>query len=265
MKKISVVITTHNSSRTIGKCIEAVKWADEILVVDSNSTDGTIQICREYPNCKVLQSPRNLPNISRNYGYEQASGDWVLTLDSDEMVPAALAEEIKAIVSSEGGYDGYLAAGREFMFGKWIYYAQGEKHRPQRYFLFRKGYMKYECKRIHEMPVIKGRWGYLKNWFDHEPPDCTISNVMNKINRYTDMNTETLITLNEAVSTFRWYRMFLFPLKNFLTMYIKHQGFRDGGHGFILSALVSFNIFLEYAKLWEFIYLKNAPGREAGA
>lgn len=262
MKKLSVVITAYNSTPTIKKCLEAVKWTNEIIVVDSESTDGTIEICREYPNCRVLQNPSAYPNIKRNYGYEQASGDWILTLDSDEIVPPELSGEIRQILSSDNiRYDGYLASGRELMFGKWLYYVQGQKHRPQRYFLFKKGYLRYECKRIHEMPQITGKWGYLKNWYDHEPFSYTISTFINKMNIYTDKDME-VVTLAEAVKRFKWHRMILLPLKTFFIMYIKHQGFRDGAHGLILSILYSFYAFVGYAKLWEFIYYKNKNIRD---
>jgi hypothetical protein len=143
------------------------------------------------------------------------------------------------------------------MFGRWLYYAQGQKHRPQRYLLFKKGYLRWEAKRIHEMPLIKGKWGNLKNWFDHKPYAYTVSTFLAKMNGYTDKDM-TKVTLEEAKKRFRWYRMFFLPLKQFFTMYIKHQGFRDGAPGLILSILNSFNVFIEYAKLWEFIYAKNA-------
>jgi glycosyltransferase involved in cell wall biosynthesis len=257
MKKLSVVITTCNSARTINKCLEAVKWANEIIVVDSESRDGTIEICREYPNCRLLQNPSPYPNIKRNYGYEQASGDWILTLDSDEIIPPKLSEEIRQIVSSDNiGYDGYLASGRELIFGKWLYYIQGQKHRPQRYFLFKKGYLRYKCKRIHEIPLVTGSWGYLKNWYDHEPFSFDISTFINKMDSYIDKDMQ-MLTLEEAAQRFRWHRMLFLPLKSFLIMYIKNQGFRDGAHGLIMSILDSFYIFVEYAKLWELIYHKN--------
>jgi glycosyltransferase involved in cell wall biosynthesis len=259
MKKLSVVITTFNSMRTIGKCLEAVKWADEIIVVDSESRDGTIEICRGYSNCRLLQNLSPYPNINKNYGFEQASGEWILYLDSDEVLTPEISQEIKEIISSgENRYDGYYAANREMIFGKWVYYVWGQKHRPQRPLFFRKGYLKFECKHIHEIPTIKGRWGYLENWYEHYPHP-SISQFIDKMNIYTDKDIER-VGIEEAKMRFRWHKAISVPLKTFFIMYIKNQGFRDGSHGLMVSILVAFYNFIEYAKLWELRY-KNFKDR----
>lgn len=263
MKKISVVIAVYNAAESIAKTLDSLKWADEVIALDTASTDSTQEICRRYPNCKVIQDSRNDINLKRNRGYELAGGDWILNLDADEVVPSPLAQEIKEILALDNPeFDGYFCANREFIFGRWIYYAHGQKHRPQRYFLFRKGYMKWEGKRTHEMPVIKGRWGYLKNLFDHES-SITISGFLDKINKYTATDMSKL-TLEEARNRFSWRKMLFLPLKQFFIMYIKHQGFRDGAPGLILSVLSGINVFIEYAKLWEFLYIKNASAKATG-
>lgn len=255
-------MSVYNAAHTIEKTLEALKWVDEIIAMDSASTDATQGICRKYPNCKLVYDSCNDINLKRNKGYELAFGDWILNLDADEIVTPALAEEIKNILSlDKDKYDGYFAPNREFLFGKWIYYIHGQKQRPQRYFLFKKGYFRYECKRVHEILRIKGRRGYLKNWFDHRPCNYTVATFITKMNSYSDKDSAR-VTLDEARERFRWSRMLFLPLKQFLIMYVKHQGFRDGAQGFLLSALTSFNVFIEYAKLWERLYLKNAGLKE---
>jgi glycosyltransferase involved in cell wall biosynthesis len=257
MKTISAVITAFNSVKTIGSVLESVAWAGEIIVVDTDSTDGTRELCAKYPQCRIIQDPSGLPNVKRNHGYEAASGDWIITLDSDEIISAPLAEEIRAIVASqETRFDGYLASNRDLMFGKWLRYVQGQHARPQRYILFRKGCLRYACKRIHEMPLIQGRWGYLKNWYDHEPQPTDLSALICKMNGYSDKDIQT-VNLEEARKRFTWSRMVFSPLKQFLIMYVKHQGFRDGAAGLMISVITSMNVFIENAKLWEFIYVTN--------
>lgn len=257
MKKISVVMAVYNAANTIRKTLDSLSWADEVLVMDSESTDATNKICREHPNCKVVQSFPNDINLKRNQGYKKAFGDWILNLDADEIVPPELAREIKNILSSDNNvYDGYFAANREFMFGKWLYYINGQKYRAQRYFLFRQGCLRWPGIRTHEMPIIKGKWGCLKNAFDHEPHNVSVASFITKINNYSGSDMAK-ITLEQARERFRWHRMLFLPVKQFLIMYIKHQGFRDGAAGLVLSILSSFNVFLEYAKLWELIYVKR--------
>lgn len=216
MGRISVVMAVYNAASTINKCLDALKWADEIIVMDTSSTDGTKAICSQYQNCKVIDDPCNDINLKRNKGYELAIGDWVLNLDADEMIPQALAKEIEEIISLSGpGYDGYFSSNREFLFGKWIYYVNGQKHRPQRYFLFKKGYLIWPGKRTHEMPQIKGRWGRLKNLFDHEPPNFSVTAFIRKIDNYTEVDMGKM-TLDEARCRFKWHRMTLLPINNLL-------------------------------------------------
>ena len=82
MGRISAVITTYNSVHSIGKCLDALKWVDEILVIDSQSNDGTLEICSRYPNVRVIQNASVYPNVKRNQGYEEAQGGWIIALDS---------------------------------------------------------------------------------------------------------------------------------------------------------------------------------------
>jgi glycosyltransferase involved in cell wall biosynthesis len=256
VKTISVVMAVYNAERTIARTLDSLQWADEVLVMDSHSTDATGDICKRYPNCRVVQDPVNDINIKRNHAYVMVRSDWIMNFDADEIMPPALSEEIRGTISADSAEDGYFASNREFILGRWLYYVQGQHHRPQRYLLFKKGYLEWPGERTHEMPRIKGSWGFLKNWFDHRPLTNDISGILGKINRYSDEDMRKM-TLAEAKKRFSWRKLFLFPFRNFLVMYVKHQGFRDGVAGFVLSVLISFNVFVEYAKLWEFIYVTH--------
>jgi hypothetical protein len=115
--------------------------------------------------------------------------------------------------------------------------------------LFKKGYFTHRCKSDHELPTIKGRWGKLNNYYDHYSSP-TISAWITRMNHYTDMDVERM----DARLEFSWFRLFFVPIKTFLYMYFKNQGFRDGSHGLIFSILMVFYKFVEYAKPWQARY-----------
>lgn len=246
-KKISVVIRTYNVESIIKRCLDSVAWADEIIVVDMYSCDKTEEICRSYPNVRLFKR-KDYINANLNYGIEQATGDWIMRLDSDEVISPQLASEIRDVVSFKGDkYDGYYIPCNNYVFGKHIRYCFGkDASRPT---LFKKGYFKHRCKSDHELPTITGQWGKLKNYYYHYAHPL-ISVFVGKMNYYTDRDVER----KDARIEFSWFKLFFVPLKTFIYMYFKNQGFRDGSHGLIFSILMAFYKFVEYAKLWEVRY-----------
>src|SRR3990172_13215246 len=119
MPKLSVTIITHNEEANIRRTLESVTWADEIVVVDSGSTDNTVAICREYTNKVIHQDRIGVAKI-KNFAIDKTTGDWILSLDADEPIELALAEEIRAIISSPASLDGYRIPRKTFYSGKWI-------------------------------------------------------------------------------------------------------------------------------------------------
>jgi hypothetical protein len=115
--------------------------------------------------------------------------------------------------------------------------------------LFKKGYFTHRCKSDHELPTIKGCWGKLNNYYDHYSSP-TISAWIVRMNHYTEKDVDRM----DARLEFSWFRLSFIPIKTFLYMYFKNQGFRDGSCGLIFSILMAFYKFVEYAKLWEIRY-----------
>src|SRR3990170_3402020 len=116
---LSVAIITYNEEANIRRTLESVRWAAEIIVVDSGSTDATAAICREYTD-KVFHRDWHGYGNQKNFAIEQSSGEWVLSLDADEPVEPALAEEIRTIISSSQSLDGYWIPRKTFFLGKWM-------------------------------------------------------------------------------------------------------------------------------------------------
>jgi len=168
LKRLSVVIPTYNVADKIGRCLDSLAWADEVIIVDMGSDDATEEVCRRYPNVRFFQRQDYIfGNV--NFGIDQAGNEWVMRHDSDEVIPPALRDEILAVLAEDGrGYDGFYVAQRVLYFGRWL--PEGKPGKSGREKLFRKGHFRYPVQSEHERPEISGRWGYLKNPYLHYIP-----------------------------------------------------------------------------------------------
>lgn len=257
MQTISVIIPVYNVEKIIGRCLDALTWADEVVVVDMYSTDRTKEICESYPNVKFLQN-KDYIYANINYGMDHASGDWVMRLDSDEVVSPELAKEIqeKVLANDNNPYSGYWVPNRVFFFGKWIKYGPAYDPRSKgkgfgyRKLIFKKGTARYECKREHEDIITTGTLGYLNGHYDHYSHD-SISTWIGKMNYYTDRDTERIDNDPSRLSKAYAFRMFVVPILTFLKLYIGRRGYKDGMHGFVVCALNAWYGFVDRAKAWE--------------
>lgn len=245
MKQLSVLIITYNEQKNIRACLESVRWADEIVVVDSLSTDDTVKICLEYTP-KVYQ--RLWPGFGpqKNFGIEQASAEWILIVDADERVSLELQEEIiEKLSKPEDGIDGYQIARWNYLSGKRL---KGKSSFPDYQLrLFKRGRGRYNDVEVHENLMIKGKIGVFKNPLHHFP-ERKISDHINKINLYTTLAMREHLKVKEMV---HWWNLVVNPLVVFLKLYFLKYNFRDGIRGLIMSALDSFSNFSKYTKAWE--------------
>lgn len=246
-KRFSVIIPTYNVADIIGRCLDSLTFADEVVVVDMFSADATEEVCRRYPNVRFLQRQDYIfGNV--NYGIDQASGDWIMRHDSDEAVTPELRDEILEVLSSDGdGYDGFYIAEQTFVFGRWIP-LNGEPGKGGREKLFRRGCLRYPVHSEHEQPEITGRWGHLKNVYLHYSHP-SISGWLAKMNYYTDRDVERVQEIDPRL--FRPHRFITYPAHIFRYHYFTCGLRRYGRHGFILSLLMAVYAFVERAKLWE--------------
>ncbi len=250
MEKISVAIITHNEEGDIRDCLESVKWADEIVVVDSFSTDRTVEICQQYSD-KVFQREWPGFSVQKNNAIDLTTNTWVLIIDADERVSEGLKAEIKEVLSlgsfGRNGpeFDGYLIPRRSYFLGRWIKYGGWYPDYSVR--LFRKDKGRFEQREIHESVKINGKTGRLKNPLEH----YTYRSLSEYIRR---MDSYSTLAAREMAKTGRGSgigSMLYRPLFTFFRMYVLQQGFREGIYGLLLAILYSYYTFVKYAKLWE--------------
>jgi glycosyltransferase involved in cell wall biosynthesis len=245
--KLSVAIITFNEEANIGRTLESVKWADEIVVIDSGSTDGTIAVCRRYTDKVIHQDWLGFAR-QKNVAIERTTGDWVLSLDADEPIEPMLAEEIRDIIASDSALNGYFIPRRTFFLGKQV--RHGGWYPDYNLRLFRKGTGRFEERAVHEAISVEGRTGRTGYAILHHAyPD--LASYMNSINKYSSLSVEVMSA--RGISAFKASTLNILarPLFTFLLKYVVRLGFLDGKHGLILNLFHSYYVFAKYAKAWE--------------
>ncbi|MCL2144429.1 MAG: glycosyltransferase family 2 protein [Endomicrobia bacterium] len=247
MRKVSAYIITKNVEKHIKACVESVKWADEIIVVDSFSADATVDIAKEM-GCKVILNKFEGFGAQRNFALEQCSYEWVICLDSDERISPELKEEIVLQLKNSPDGDIFLAPRRSRFINKWILHS-GWYPDYRHPVLFNKTKAKYKNQLVHEDIEYKGNnKKYFKGDILHYPYD-SIKHFVEKSDYYTDLRAKEMF---EKGKKFRFINLVFNPCAMFLKMYIFKRGFLDGLTGFILALLYScFYTLMKYIKLWE--------------
>jgi len=250
---LSVVIITKNEEACIGKCLESVAFAGEVVVVDSGSVDRTKEIA-EAAGARVVYAPwPGDYSVQRNRADEHARGEWVFQIDADETVSTELAGEIAGFFAS--GLDRSNAAVRiprkEIMFGKWLRYGGFSANLLR---MYRRGTGTWKGK-VHEHYVTDSPVYAFADHIVHDSYE-SIHVFVEKYNRYSSIDAEQEFANGKP---FRFYKLFLVPLERFFGRFVRHAGFRDGFHGFVAAAMIGLNYFLRYLKLWEKRYKAAAP------
>jgi len=245
MNKVSVIIVTRNEEKNIRPCLNTVRWADEIVLVDQSSQDNTVSIAREFTDKIYVVDPKGYCEPDRITALEKASFDWILCIDADERIPEKLVDEIKLVVSSDDiKYDGYFIPRVNYIFGRQMGYG-GHKDDKQLRF-FRKSRTELSHK-IHEPPIVRVNIGVLKNSMEHFSTN-TLSEYCRKLNSYTDKEARRM---REEGVKFSVSQIIINPAGKFIYQYIFQRGFMDGAEGFLFYSLSAFYIFLKHIKLWE--------------
>jgi glycosyltransferase involved in cell wall biosynthesis len=262
--RLSVVLAVKEEARQIRECLEQIRFADEIVVVDMGSQDGTVEICREFTDKVILHDggPHQLIHVNKNVGFEAAAGPWILNLDADERLTHALRDEIlRRLEAPEEGVVAYALPFTHYFFGKYLRHGgfRGSFVR-----LFQKGKLRYPEDRAHSTPEVDGEVRQLENLvvhFNHR----RIADFVRKMNLYTSSDAPLMVEhgrgglRNRPLPSNLCWRLFAAPLSVFWKRYVRHAGYRDGVHGFFAAALFSFYQFVEYAKVWEF---KNVTSKQ---
>lgn len=249
-ERLSVVIIAGAVEHEIRDCLESVKWADEIIVVNSQSKDRTAEIAREYTD-KVFF--RNWDGFSKQkqFALEQAKNEWILSLDSDERVSPELRTEIQTILTNGSAYDGYYIPRRNYFLGHWVKHCGWYPGYQLRF--FRKSKARMNERLVHEAFLVEGPVGYLKNDIIHQTHP-TIRITLEKINTYSSLKAEEKASRRPVT----FLDLLLQPPMAFLHFFFLKQGFRDGVYGLMVSMIHALTVALTYLKIWE---MQNVSGK----
>ena len=245
MPSISVCIITFNNARTIETALKSVQgFADEIVVVDSYSTDATPEIVKRYT---ANFEQRAWPGFRDQYNYciAKTRNDWVLFIDADEAVSPELATEITSRLEADKGvYAGYIAHRRNFYLGRWIMHGGWVPDCEIRLFRKDRGGFKGD---LHANVKVEGRVGELASFYYHYNYKDIADQIVT-INRYSATAANDML---RAGKRFRYVDLLLRPPIRFIKEYLIKQGFRDGLPGLVIAVSTAYYVFIKYAKLWE--------------
>jgi glycosyltransferase involved in cell wall biosynthesis len=241
---LSVLVTTKNEEPTIGPCLESSRWAEEIVVVDSGSTDRTLEIARSLAD-RVLTHEYESPAAQKNWALPQLRNDWALILDADERVTPDLRAEIESVLADPARRDGYWIRRENWFYGRPIRSAGWQRDRVLRLFDRRKG--AYRPVQVHEEIELQGTSDTLRAPLFHEPYR-DLDHYFEKWSRYSRWSAEELRRKNVRASG---ARLLLRPWLRFARMYLLEGGFLEGRRGIVLCGLAAFSVFTKYARRWE--------------
>ncbi len=248
---LSVAIATFNEQEFIGRCLDSVKnLADEIIIVDGQSTDRTVSIVDKYQNSKII-STNNKPmfHINKQLALDNCSGKWILQLDADEVVSPSLSKEIKSTIQQDHSYDGYWLKRANYFLGRFL--KKGGQYPDPTLRLYKNKLASFPCKTVHEQVKLEGTSGYLNADLLHYA-DYSFSRYILRQNRYTTEMATQLFDQKKTPSFLLFTKyFFVFPTFWFLKTYLRHKGFLDGFPGFVFSLYSSLRYPAAYVKLYE--------------
>lgn len=241
MMKISLVIITKNEEKNIEKCILSVPFADEVVVVDSGSTDKTEDICKRL-NVRFIYNPWPGYGKQKQFAIDQAKNEWVLLLDADEYLSTTAQKEIASLLKNGLQQDAYRIPRKQIFMMKECHYGKSVDY-PVRLCNRKKG--QFDLKNIHESFIPQGTIGQLREHMMHNS-GVTVLDRCKKI--FRDLELELINNHNPDI---RIKNIVLDPVRYFLSYYFKKQAFRDGIAGFIMTALFAIQMFLQNAAQFE--------------
>lgn len=243
MEKISLIIPTYNERHNIVECIKSADFADEIMVVDSFSTDNTVELAREHTDF-IVQREYKYSASQKNWAIPQASHEWILLLDADEQVSPELRKEILALLKSPSLNDfaGYWISRKNYFMGSELHHRGKDKVIR----LFRKSKCQYEDKRVHAEIISQEDIGLLHSKLYHNTY-ISFDHHIEKMNRYAWWQAEDY---DKKTGRLTAYHFFIKPSWRFFKEYILQRGFLDGIAGLTMAFVDSYAVFTRYVKIW---------------
>lgn len=241
---LTVTIITLNEAAHIGAAIDSASFADEVLVVDSGSSDGTTDIARG-KGARVATREWTGYVDQKNFAAEQASHDWIFSLDADERIPPALADEIRGILAADPPYHGYRIPRVAFHLGRWIRTTDFYPDYQTR--LYDRRFARWRGRYVHESVTVDGPPGRLKNDLHH----YSFRDLRDQIARINQYSTLSARQMYESGRRTGPVEIFVHPPAAFLRNYVLRRGFLDGTAGLTISLMNAWSVGLKFMKLWE--------------
>lgn len=245
MKAVTAFVPTFNSSKTIRECLESLTWADRIFIVDSFSTDNTLEICREYTDW-IVQHEYVYSARQKNWAMEQIQTEWTLHLDSDERLEPALRDEIQAALAQSQQPDGYRIRIKNYAWGKWV-----------------RSCRSYPCAQVRLFRTDLGRWSNREVHAHLQGLNAVVDLQNHILHRDLEDLSEELQQFSRQVvvwecnelikkgKRWQWWDVTLRPLAIFLLYYFRYSGFKEGFRGFYRSIYRGFYSYMTYACLYQ--------------
>lgn len=283
--KISVAIATFNNQESIQDCLKSVAgWVEEIVIIDGGSTDKTVALAQKYTQKIIVTDNPPIFHVNKQKAVDECTGDWILQLDSDEIVSSGLAKEIQMVVAmpskelrtrkiegakmslflrhqkileerdgpigrSNGEIVAFLIPRKNYFLGRYLLH--GGVYPDGVIRLFKKGKAKFPCKSVHEQIAVDGEVAWLENDLIHMA-DPDFSRYLLRSNRYTSLTAQEYLTKDLSTDIFTTIVYIIFmPLRRFLQLYFRHKGFLDGFPGFVFALYSGLHIAISYVKYWE--------------
>ena len=240
---VTATVITLNEAAHIQACVAALAWADEVIVVDSGSTDGTADLARA-AGARVIE--REWPGYSaqKDFAAAQALHDWIVSVDADERVTPELAAEIRTAVAQPGQHVGFRVPRITFHLGRWIRTTDWYPDSQLR--VYDRRHAGWKQRRVHESVTARGPVGQLTHDLQHYAYS-DLAHHHETMQRYTTLAAQQMYEDGRRASVFA---LLLHPPAAFLRNYVLKRGFMDGAPGLIISAMNAHYVFLKFAKLW---------------
>lgn len=254
--KLSLTIPAFNEEKNIHYPLDsAYDFVDEVVIIDQNSTDKTVEIAKKYGGKVTVYSVSKPKNFIKNKltAIEKATGEWILQLDADEAVSDELKNEIKELLKQKNLKDGYFIPRKNWFLNRFL--MKGGVYPDYVLRLYKKNKASFKLKDLHENVQIDGEVGYLNNALLHYA-DPNFSRYLMRWDRYTTFDAEELAKKGVGAGTFLNY-FFIKPPVWFLKTYFRHKGFMDGFPGFVFSLFSSIRFWAIYIKAWNLKRIKN--------
>jgi len=244
MEKISAVVITFNEEKNIERCLLSLDWADEIVIVDSLSSDRTVSLCRKFTD-RIIEHQWEGFVRQKIFATGQAANDWIFSIDADEEVSDQLKYEIVRSKQAGFGAMAYRMPRRMFYLGKWV--THGSWYPDYKVRLFNRNHGRWEGLDVHEYWQPAGHDQKLKGELLHYSYE-NITDHMNKINMLTSQAAAEMLQKGEQAS---YWKILVNPLIKILKSYVLQAGFLDGFVGLVVALMGGYYVFLKYLKLWE--------------